>query len=89
MAERDLSLLLLVMQVEALKLLSIKLLNTATLVYQLYRIQTNMSGPTIDSIKSSVLQVIASQNIRSESNRTGMESLIWNVSLTTLCSSVK
>ena len=40
------------MQVEALKALSIKLINTATFVYQLYRIQTGTSGDTINSIRS-------------------------------------
>ncbi|EIE24638.1 hypothetical protein COCSUDRAFT_46890 [Coccomyxa subellipsoidea C-169] len=37
--------------VEALKLLSIKLINTATLVYQLYRIQTSVSGETTSTAK--------------------------------------
>ncbi|KAK9909956.1 hypothetical protein WJX75_010045 [Coccomyxa subellipsoidea] len=37
--------------VEALKLLSIKIINTATLVYQLYRIQTNASGTTTSTAK--------------------------------------
>jgi len=40
------------MQVEALKALSIKLINTATFVYQLYRIQTGSSGDNINSIRS-------------------------------------
>lgn len=45
-------------QVEALKLLSIKLINTATLVYQLYRIQTHLSGDTPTTVKdASNLQV--------------------------------
>lgn len=40
------------MQVDALKALSIKLINTATFVYQLYRIQTGASGDTITSMKT-------------------------------------
>ena len=41
------------LQVEALKALSIKLINTATFVYQLYRIQINSTGDTTVSINSS------------------------------------
>ena len=41
--------MLLPVQVEAFKLLSIKLINTATLVYQLYRIQTSVVGPSTTS----------------------------------------
>ena len=41
--------MLLLAQVEAFKLLSIKLINTATLVYQLYRIQTSVAGPSTTS----------------------------------------
>ena len=45
---------------EALKALSIKLINTATFVYQLYRIQINSTGDTTVSINSNDhLQVCA------------------------------
>ena len=37
-------------QVQALKALSIKLINTATFVYQLYRIQSGASNNTVTSI---------------------------------------
>ena len=37
-------------QVQALKALSIKLINTATFVYQLYRIQSGASNDTVTSI---------------------------------------
>ncbi len=40
------------LQVEALKALSIKLINTATFVYQLYRIQINSTGDTTVSISN-------------------------------------
>ena len=40
------------LQVEALKALSIKLINTATFVYQLYRIQINSTGDTTVSINN-------------------------------------
>lgn len=50
------------LQVEALKALSIKLINTATFVYQLYRIQINSTGDTTVSINSTdTLQARAEQ----------------------------
>ena len=42
-------------QVEAAKLLSIKLINTGTLLYQLFRVQTSQSGDTITSVQDTSL----------------------------------
>ena len=43
------------MQVEAAKLLSIKLINTGTLLYQLFRVQTSQSGDSITSVPDNSL----------------------------------
>ena len=49
-SKRKWSLSCILAQVQALKALSIKLINTATFVYQLYRIQSGASNDTVTSI---------------------------------------